>query len=335
MSGMDWELLDRYLARECSFEERGRVERWLAEAPANRRRVELLAEAISSIPTRPRRELWESIERQVEAPRRGFALEPGSTRFSLKSFAIVLLLVGGAALAWRVSLSLKPDVASPAAAMRVVTTPPGQRASLRLPDGTSVMLGVASTLRHPPAFGSGRREVELEGEAYFEVVHDEKRAFTVRAGDIVAEDMGTEFVVRAYREDRHARVVVREGRVALRAATALDRSARQVLQPGQLGRLEDDGTVVAEQADTSIYFAWTDGRLVFDDVPLLDALPQLRRWYNLDFRLADSALGRVPLTATFKNQPTEDVLDLLAASLGMRQVRSGRTVTFYSATGSR
>lgn len=335
MSGMDWEALDRYLAGECTAEERERVERWMEAVPSNRRRVELLAGVISSDPVTPRAEVWESIERQLDAPRKSFSIGAQPARSSLAKVAGLLLVVGGGAWAGRAILSPEPEAASPAAAMRVVTTPPGQRASFRLPDGTSVMLGVASTLRHPAAFGAGRREVELAGEAYFEVVHDENRTFAVRAGDILAEDLGTEFVVRAYREDSHAQVVVREGKVALRAASVQDASAQQVLLPGQLGRIEPSGKLVAERADTSAYFAWTEGRLVFDDVALRDALPQLSRWYDLEFRVADSALGQVPLTATFRNQPTEDVLDLLAASLGMRQVRSGRTVTFHSITNSR
>lgn len=335
MSGIDWELLDRYLARECSAEERAWVERWMAETRSNRRRVELLADAAAATPARPRSEVWDSIKRQLDVPRRVISLGSQPVRSSLPKVAIALLVVAGGALAGRAVLSSRPEAAVPVPAMRVVTTPPGQRASFRLQDGTSVMLGVASTLRHPVEFGGGRREVELEGEAYFEVVHDENRAFAVRAGDIVAEDLGTQFVVRAYCDDRHVRVVVREGKVALRAASAQDSSAPHLLLPGQIGRLERNGTPVAEPADTSAYFAWTEGRLVFDDVALRDALPQLTRWYDLEFRLADSALGRVPLTATFKNQPTEDVLALLAASLGMHQVRSGRTVTFHSATSDR
>lgn len=332
MSGMDWELLDRYLARECNAEERERVERWIAEAPSNRRRVELLAEATVTAPATPRIEVWELIERELDAPRKSFSLGPQPARTSFTKIAVVLLVVGVGALAGRAFFSPRPEAATSAPAMRVVTTPPGQRASFRLPDGTSVMLGVASTLRHPVAFGAAR-EVDLEGEAYFDVAYQGGRAFTVRAGDIVAEDLGTQFVVRAYRDDRHARVVVREGKVALRARTAQSPS-HQVLLPGQLGRLESTGKPVAERVDTSAYFAWTEGRLVFDNVELQDALPQLSRWYDLEFRLSDSSLGRVPLTATFRNQPTEDVLDLLAASLGMRQVRNGRTVTFYSAAGS-
>jgi transmembrane sensor len=145
----------------------------------------------------------------------------------------------------------------------------------------------------------------------------------------VAQDLGTEFIVRAYPEDSAARVVVREGKVGIRAAASAQ-ARQRVVSAGQLGRLGAGREPVVEAADTALYFAWTDGRLVFDRTPLRDALPELSRWFDLEFRLADTALGRVPLTATFRTQPTPDVLDNLAASLGMRQRRQGRVVTFDS-----
>jgi ferric-dicitrate binding protein FerR (iron transport regulator) len=66
-------------------------------------------------------------------------------------------------------------------------------------------------------------------------------------------------------------------------------------------------------------------------VPLREALPQLSRWFGLEFRLADSALGEVPLSATLRTRPTPEVLNNLAASLGMKQRRSGQVVTLYLA----
>jgi transmembrane sensor len=204
----------------------------------------------------------------------------------------------------------------------------------RLPDGTRVVLGVASTLRYPAAFAGGARDVSLEGEAYFQVVHDERREFTVRAGNLVAKDLGTEFTVRAYREDAGARVVVREGRVAIRAAGA-DTAAVRVVAPGQLGQMDAAGQPTVQPADTAVFFAWTDGRLVFDRTPLREALPELSRWFDLDFRLADSAAGSIPLSANLRTQPTPDVLTNLAASLGLRERRSGRVVTLYPAEPGR
>ena len=90
-----------------------------------------------------------------------------------------------------------------------------------------------------------------------------------------------------------------------------------------------------EQADTSAFFAWTQGWLVFDSLPFRAAIPRLNRWYDIDIRLADTALGALPLTATFRNQPTVEALDLLAASLGMRQVRQGRVITLHPVPSDR
>jgi transmembrane sensor len=352
MNPIERELLMRYLSGETSLDEQARVEAWLAEDPERWTqlaglREELADAALSeSAVDRAKAEVWARLRQEVgeagnlgdsvpmrrsRARSREFApasLRPWVTRGQLVA-ALVLAVVGGTVLGMFL-LRWRPR--PPTEAVQVATTAPGQRATFRLPDGSRVMLGVASTLHYPPGFSGGPREVSLEGEAYFEVVHDARRPFAVRAGDLVATDLGTEFTVRAYPEDAGARVVVREGRVAIRATPA--GSPDQVVAPGQLGRLGRDRRPRVESADTAIWFAWTEGRLVLDSVPLREALPQLSRWFDLHFRLADSALGDVPLSATLRMQPTEDVLNNLAASLGLRQRRAGRTVTLYSAEPS-
>jgi transmembrane sensor len=339
MSEVDWELLDRYLSGEATPEERARVETWLAEDPDRWAQVAELRDAIEraalteSAVEEAKAEVWARLQPEIRGAGQGRQRVPRSLTLACGprwstgaqiAAAIVLAATGGAVVAGLMSRSQpapRPE--------RLARTLPGQRATLKLPDGTSVILGVASSLRYPAAFGSGPRAVTLEGEAYFQVMHDERRPFSVRAGALVAQDLGTEFIVRAYPEDSAARVVVRDGKVSIRAAASAQAPER-VVGAGQLGRLGAGREPVVEPADTALYFAWTDGRLVFDRTPLRDALPQLSRWFDLEFRLADPALGSVLLSATFRTQPTPDVLDNLAASLGMRQRRQGRVVTFYS-----
>ncbi len=350
MSEIDWELLNRYLAGEATDEERERIEAWLAEDPDRWAQLTALRDALASADLgegaieQAKAEVWARLERElggagqgVRASRRAgtgpvsggsrdFAL-PSSRRWSLGAqiAAGLVIAVGGGLGAYALLTRERP----PAPALRVATTAPGQRSVFRLPDGTRVVLGVASTLRFPAAFEGSSRDVSLEGEAYFEVVHEERRGFVVRAGDLLAKDVGTQFTIRAYPEDAGARVVVREGRVAIRAAGAVAASER-VVAPGQLGRLAGGAEPTVEPADTAAYFAWVEGRLVFDRTPLRDALPQLSRWFDLEFRLADTSLGSIPLSATLRTQPTPDVLDNLAASLGLRERRDGRIVTFFS-----
>ena len=168
--------------------------------------------------------------------------------------AAAVVLAAGAALAVRARRQDRNELA----AGRVVTVPRAQQAQFKLPDGTLVLLGSGSTLHYPSDFDATSREVRLEGEAYFTVEHDGRRPFRVRAGELVATDLGTEFLVRAYPEEAHARVVVRSGEVAVRSAAAPKRGQEgPVVRPGELGRLNPSGEPVVEQADTAAYFAWT------------------------------------------------------------------------------
>jgi len=339
VTALDWELFDRYLAGDLTPTERERFEAWLAERPdraaqaaAFRRAIDELA---SDVPVEEREAMWAGIVESPAVAEPGLRVaqlplqEPARRRRRVPILAAAaVVLAAGAALAVRARRQDRNELA----AGRVVTVPRAQQAQFKLPDGTLVLLGSGSTLHYPSDFDATSREVRLEGEAYFTVEHDGRRPFRVRAGELVATDLGTEFLVRAYPEEAHARVVVRSGEVAVRSAAAPKRGQEgPVVRPGELGRLNPSGEPVVEQADTAAYFAWTRGILIFDGTPLREALPQLSRWYDLDFRLADPSLGSIPLSGTLDRTLTDDRLELLASSLGLRQARSGRVVTFSSA----
>ncbi len=360
MIELDWDLINRCLGGDCTPAEWERFDRWVAESPAHREIVDglrriateddtaadrardaaVLASLMREIgaTASPSEPAGTIVRRANAAPRPApvFTL-PVKPRWSwaIKIAATVVLAVGAGVVGSRLLERVGHPPSATMGVMRTVATARGQRASFQLPDGTHVVLGVASTLRYPSGMASGPREVELNGEAYFGVVHDQGRPFVVRAGDVVARDLGTEFVVRAYPEDAHARVIVRQGMVGLHPVRGAAAPAPTVIRPGQLGRLAADGAPVVEPADTSVYFAWTSGTLVFDGTPLRDALPELGRWFDLEFRLADTALGSVTLDATLANQPTDDALNLLATALGLHQVRHGRIVTLYPGSRGR
>jgi ferric-dicitrate binding protein FerR (iron transport regulator) len=212
--------------------------------------------------------------------------------------------------------------------MRTAMTPAAQRARFRLPDGTQVVLSVASTLRYPAAFRGEARSVSLEGEAYFEVAHDRGRPFTVRAADLVAQDLGTEFNVRAYPEDSGARVVVRQGRVAIRAAARAKSAPERVVAPGQLGRLSGGGELIVEMADTAAWFAWTEGRLVFTNTPLRDAVRQIERWRDVEIRLSSPDIEARQFTTSFGNESTSAILEVIGTGLDLDVTQTGpRTYT--------
>lgn len=213
--------------------------------------------------------------------------------------------------------------------MREYVTPRGQRADLELADGTRIILAPASRLRVPVDMTTGSRNTTLEGGAFFAVAPDASRPFTVSTTHGVARDIGTAFVVTDYRDTRGMQVVVAEGSVALQGPL---QSAQPLvtLMRGDMAHLDTAGTVTLKRGiDVSPYLSWTRDTLTFVATPLRDVAPAISRWYDLDVRLADSAIGERHLEASFGDMPASAALKLIALSLDLRIEQHGRMVTFY------
>ena len=194
-----------------------------------------------------------------------------------------------------------------------------------MPDGSRVLLSVGTRLLVPRDYGGVVRSVELEGEAYFVVRHDPARPFLVRTAHGTTEDLGTEFDVRAYREERSLQVVVAAGRVALRGKAAAD--SVLMLRPRERGVIESSGSAtITTRVSLQHYLAWTRGTLRFDDAPLSSVLGQLERWYDLDIQLADPSLAAERLTISFTTESADEAVTALAKVLGVRFTRADRAV---------
>ncbi len=329
---MGWEALARYLAGESSAAEAEAVRRWLAEQPARAELLRGLEQPIARLRHVPPAHLdVEDALRRVHARMNAAPLQvlpantTGSTRVlgggwgtALKAAAVVAVLAGGALLARQFLASRGGGKAgAPVVALaRSYRTGVGQRDSVRLPDGTRVLLGPASALTVAANFSS-QRVVTLQGEALFDVRHDAAHPFTVRVGDAVVQDVGTRFMVEGDAGDR-VRVVVTEGAVRLSSARGANgATASLVLTAGNAGVVESDGRTLAERhADARDELAWTRGILVFRGAPLAEVATALRRWYGVELRVTDSTLARRHLTTAFAGESRERVLQVIALALG-------------------
>src|SRR5437773_12155326 len=216
--------LARYLSGESGPAEAEAIRRWIEVDPERHRSLEELKAAWSAAAEQSGSwdldAMWSRNAAQMAAPPARPMLEGGrdvgpvhrggTQRWPLLrwgAIAATVVLVSGAAI-WQLRHQ-------PPAPMREVVTARGQRAELRFGDCSRVLLGVASRLRFPATFGRAR-DVELDGEAYFDVQHDAARPFRVHAAGTVTEDLGTQFVIRSYATDTAVRVGVASGRVAVR-----------------------------------------------------------------------------------------------------------------------
>jgi len=326
--------LARYFAGQCSAVESAHISQWIAadagrQAHVNALRAEWTVSGFL-LDAKQVDMLWQRLEGQVLAPVP--AAQSRRVGAVWRIAAGVALVAGAAGLWWSVGdrRLARSEAAATVPAPRVITTLRGQRAQFQLPDGTHVTLGPASTLRYVVAADRGPRTLSLEGSAYFVVTHDAERPFVVRTSYGIAKDLGTRFAIQAYATDSIVDVVVAEGKVSLSATrdTLAPVANDLILAPGDRGRATARGRTTIERGlAVDRYLAWTEGRLEFENTPLADAVVQIGRWYDLDVRLADRALGQRQLSASFRNESAAEVLRLIAASAGVDVEQYGKLVT--------
>lgn len=357
---IEWETLDRYFSGTLSPAEGRAIARWAASDPehekylASVRRV--WEEAAADAGRFDANVAWRAMQERVAAsagttPRSvrtrtlqlypaatGRAARPRRPYLRLAAAAALILAVGASAVWYSAAAPQRARREAAALPMREYATATGQRAEILLSDGTRALLSVESHLRVPADYGGGARDVYLDGEAFFDVRHDELKPFRVHIRGGIAEDLGTEFVVRAYPDDSGATVVVASGLVALRVDSAHSQRApaATAIRPGQLGRLDASGRVtVIDDVDVRAHLSWTRGRIAFRDVPFARVAHELERWYDVEIEIADSSLARAPLVASFDNQPLDDVLRIVSRSLDASYTRQGRIVRFSARSSPR
>lgn len=354
-----WETLATYFAAEASTLEVAAIEAWARESDANARWLEQLRHTWIETGALPRTRAsidteggWARMRARISAHQEASEIAPRlipvapaanrppdklSKRYSFRVAAAAAILVAGSTVfvLQQNRTTSVPESSAPVA-MREYTAARGQRAIIRLADGTQVVLAPDSRLRVPEIFGKTNsrderlrsREVSLEGTAYFSVVHDDTRPFLVRTGAGVARDLGTEFQVRAYKEIRGMEVTVVSGLVSLSRMANSTSLAR--LERGDRAMLSTAGAMtLAHSVNLGAATAWTEGKLVFAGTPLREVVIALSRWYDLDVQLGDNSIATRHLALTLEDESPEVVLSMIALSLDLRVERSDHTVRLY------
>lgn len=344
----EWERIARYLTGEAGSGEAEATRGWI-EADSHRAEVVRLLQSVLANVSREESSSTDSVSRDgssdvdVEnalrhvksrfgeskvipfAPRLAKATPDRSFLAALTRIAAAAIIIIGGTMLWQ---NIRGNADG-----QTFATSVGERRQVVLKDGTTVLLGPTSRLVVSlPEPNEGDRLVSLDGVAYFSVVHDPAHPFTVKAGDIVIRDVGTAFSVESD-DSAGTRVVVDSGSVTVGPAT--DRERDTVLNARDRATVDPKGIVVIERSAVSDDdLAWTQGRLVFRDAPLILVGAELYRWYGVRLRVADSSLANLHLTASFSGEPVDRVLNVIALSLGARIERQGNVAILHRATAS-
>ena len=184
-----------------------------------------------------------------------------------------------------------------------------------LPDHSVVWLNSGSTLRYPTVFKKDNRNVELKGEAYFEVESDKEHPFIVKTKQLTVEATGTAFNVNAYAPDHVAAVTLVKGKVAV----TLDQKKTISLSPGEkIDYNLATSLYNVNKTNTYKWCSWKDGILIFRDDPLEYVFKRLGQTYNVEFILKDAELGKYSYKATFEGESLNEILHLLEMSAPIR-----------------
>jgi ferric-dicitrate binding protein FerR (iron transport regulator) len=332
----EWARVARHLAGEETPEEAEATKRWIEAVPERQVVVGRLTGIWTAAAAPPRRwdsqAAWQRVVAQERRDGRTAAPRAPTTPAVPERAPAWRWLAGAAAVlvvAAGIGLTMSRRVATPVERPSVTAseqeyhTAPGQRAVVHLADGTSVELGVESSLR-VRAWSGPTREVHLEGEAAFTVVHDSTRPFLVYSRNAIAEDLGTRFAVRAYREDPGVRVVVASGEVAVADSA---RRSRRVLDAGDEAAVDAGGRVaVRHNVDTTSMLAWMHDRFVMQGAPLRDVARQLERWFDVRVDIQDSAAASSRVTINMPATRLTDILGAATTPLGLVYSYAGRSV---------
>lgn len=255
-----------------------------------------------------------SLLKQVNRHRRSRWHRPAMT---VVGIAAMFCLVFGGIRLWNA-------LNEPPVSRLVVSTGIGERRKVLLPDSTHVWLNACSRLHYPSRFTGKNRQVELQGEAFFQVKRNEAQPFVAIAGEMQVRVLGTAFDVKAYDTDRRSSVMVESGRV-------------QVEMPGDIVCLSaneqlclnKESGAVEKRNDTSDVAAWRSKRLRFDKTPLYDVTKELERIYGCRIYLERGASFESFISGSHDNESLEAVLQSLQQAAGITYRLKDENVYLY------
>jgi transmembrane sensor len=195
-----------------------------------------------------------------------------------------------------------------------INAPDGARVEFLLPDSSRGWLNAGSKLKYPAVFNDVRK-VELTGEGWFDVKHLDKSEFIVSVPDMDIKVLGTQFNVSAYSDDIFTSVELEGGKVEVKGKVGIFNYS--LLPNEQMIFNRDKLSLKKAKVDASRYSSWKDGYLIIENEPLGQIVGRLERWYNVEIDIQDEVLKKYRFKATFKDEPLQEVLRLMARTTPM------------------
>ncbi|HBX44936.1 MAG TPA: anti-sigma factor, partial [Porphyromonadaceae bacterium] len=184
----------------------------------------------------------------------------------------------------------------------------GESARICFQDGSEVYLNADSKIRYPKKFGWRKREVFLEGEAYFKVASNKRKPFVVHTGDSHINVLGTSFNVNAYSDEDVIQVTLDEGKVIFHTP----QNGYSIVPGQQVVYHKSDGKAsVQHLPNATTESLWKEGVIYLHDTPLVDVMRMLERRYDVSFELRNSSALKYSYSLISRQPSLTEILDEL------------------------
>ena len=207
--------------------------------------------------------------------------------------------------------------------------PYAKRFHLVFSDGSSVHLNAGTTIRFPVKFLKGQpREVFLDGEAFFDIIKDEKQAFIVQANRLRTKVYGTKFNVNSYRNNDLDQIVLQEGSVGVKSnGEQTKTSAEILLKPNEIAILDKTNLLYKQKVDIKSHIAWVKGVFMFKNERFEDIFKKLERHYDVSIQINQPALNDSRYTGTFDIETIAEVLKTFSQLKGFSYEIDNKKIT--------
>lgn len=205
------------------------------------------------------------------------------------------------------------------------TTPQGRMFRMNLEDGSFVHLNAVSSIAYPNRFSESERDVELKGEAFFNIERDESRPFTIKVKDFKVQVLGTSFNIQAYEGEDDFSVTVVSGSVKVFLdeegvnTAILEKNQKLVYNP----KTNVTEIVDVESEDE---LSWRKGILKFEGTPIAKVEKMLERWYGIDIVFANADIYNKTITGTHQNENLKSVIEALTYATGTKYKVKGNSI---------
>lgn len=248
-------------------------------------------------------------------------------------FLFALCSLGLAILFWNTSITKSVDLPSvPSSMLTSITTDIGQNLELPLVDGSRVHLNTASTIQ--VAYNNQRRRIVLDkGEGLFDVAKDANRPFEVMAGTTTVRAIGTRFSVIRFPGGR-TDVTVFEGVVEILAAQTGGATQPLRLGAGQTVTVKFEQIALQQLSKSTLEnkLAWLEDRIVFDNVPLVEAITQVNRYSSLPLQITDPELTNLHVSGAFSTPDIPVFVRSLEQGFGLHVERTSTSYLISKAS---